>query len=652
MKWWHACVSLWRPCTVGEDGEGFCQGMPSMKLYFLYARIAVPAAVLVCVLPTSAQTATPAPMATLAEVVVTATRVLQPLTDLVADVTIVDRSQIERSGATGLGDVLARLPGIEMGRNGGIGGITSVYVRGAETRFTAVFIDGVRVDSQGTGGASWDVIPLSQVDRIEVLRGPAGAVYGSDAMGGVIQIFTRKGEGPASPYVGLSLGTYGTTKAEAGVSGSQGSWDYALSLVRQESKGFSVMPSRNPDDDGYTSESLAARVGLELNASHRLDLSVLSSQLNAQYDSQFGAINVDDRTVKKLQTSALSWRAQWSADYSSTVSVNRSQDRYETLPSPDLTVTNMTGYLFQNEYRRQGHVLTWTLERRDNELSNSETTPRDSSHVQNALALGYGWSGSGHSVQMNLRHDLDSVFGPQTTGALGYGYALSPNWRIKAAAGTAFRAPTLYQRFSPYGAADLLPETSRNLDLGLNYAEGPRAFGLTLYQNNVSNLIQYEGSKGTCPTNVPSDPRYDPDFGGCYANTAKARYQGMTLTGRYLIGHVTVSGSLDLQDPRDSVSGNLLPRRAQQHGKLAAETRVQGWAVGAEVQASGLRYNDAGNITELPGYALLGLRAESQVAKNWTLLVRLDNATDAKYELAQGYASAGRSLYAGLTWAR
>ena len=618
-----------------------------MKLAFLSARVAVLLVSLACVLPTSAQTAAPAPVATLPEVVVTATRVLQPLTDLVADVTIVDRGQIQRSGAAGLGDVLARLPGIEMARNGGLGGITSVFLRGAETRFTAVFIDGVRVDSQGTGGASWDVIPLSQVDRIEVLRGPAGAVYGSDAIGGVIQIFTLKGEGPPSPYVGLSLGTYGTTKAEAGVSGSQGSWDYSLGLVRQESKGFNVMQSRNSDDDGYTSESLAARVGLELNAAHRLDLSVLSSQLNAQYDSQFGAINVDDRTLKKLQTSALSWRAQWSADYSSTVSVNRSQDRYETLPSPDLTVTNMTGYLFQNEYRRQGHVLTWTLERRDNELSNSETTPRDSSHFQNALALGYGLSGSGHSVQLNLRHDIDSVFGPQTTGALGYGYALTPNWRVKAAAGTAFRAPTLYQRFSPYGAADLLPETGRNLDLGLNYAEGPRAFGLTVYQNNVSNLIQYEGNTGTCPANDPLDP-----FGGCYANTAKARYQGMTLTGRYLIGNVTVSGSLDVQDPRDSVTGKLLARRAQQHGKLAAETRARGWAVGAELQASGLRYNNAGNTTELPGYALLGLRAESQVAKNWTLLVRLDNATDAKYELAQGYASAGRSLYAGLTWAR
>ncbi|NBY27852.1 MAG: hypothetical protein EBQ71_12905 [Betaproteobacteria bacterium] len=170
-----------------------------MKLAFLFARLAVPVAALVCVLSTSAQTATPAPVATLPEVVVTATRVSQPLTDLVADVTIVDRTQIERSGATGLGDVLARLPGVEMARNGGLGGITSVYLRGAETRFTALFIDGVRVDSQGTGGASWDVIPLSQVDRIEVLRGPAGAVYGSDAMGGVIQVFTRKGEGPPRP---------------------------------------------------------------------------------------------------------------------------------------------------------------------------------------------------------------------------------------------------------------------------------------------------------------------------------------------------------------------------------------------------------------------------------------------------------------------
>ena len=307
----------------------------------------------------------------------TATRVPQALTDLVADVSIIDRGQIERSGATGVGDVLARLPGVEMSRNGGVGGTTSVYLRGAETRFTAVYIDGVRVDSQGTGGASWDVIPLSQVDRIEVLRGPAAAIYGSDALGGVVQIFTRRGEGLASPYIGFGMGTYGTTKAEAGVSGAQGAWDYSVGLLRQESKGFNSLPTANPDDDGYKNESVVARVGLALTPSHRLDLSVLNSQLNAQYDNQWGATTADDRTLKKLQTAGVVWRANWSADYASTISVTTAQDRYETLPSPDLTVTNSRGYLWQNEYRKLGHLFTWALERREDELTNSETAPRD-----------------------------------------------------------------------------------------------------------------------------------------------------------------------------------------------------------------------------------------------------------------------------------
>ncbi|MDY0107493.1 MAG: TonB-dependent receptor plug domain-containing protein, partial [Giesbergeria sp.] len=161
-------------------------------------------------------------MPSLLDTVVTATRTEQPLADLVADVSIIDRETIEASGATGLADVLARLPGVEITRNGGVGNATSVYLRGAESRFTAVYIDGVRVDSQSTGGAQWEQIPLGQIERIEVLRGPAAAVYGSDAIGGVVQLFTRKGEGPARPYAGVGLGTHGLRKVEAGVSGAAG----------------------------------------------------------------------------------------------------------------------------------------------------------------------------------------------------------------------------------------------------------------------------------------------------------------------------------------------------------------------------------------------------------------------------------------------
>ncbi|RYF07889.1 MAG: TonB-dependent receptor, partial [Comamonadaceae bacterium] len=185
----------------------------------------------------------------LQETVVTATRVARPLSDLVADVSIIDRDTIERSGATGVADVLARLPGVEMSRNGGPGNSGSVYVRGAESRFTAVYIDGVRVESQSTGGAVWEQIPLSQIERIEVLRGPAAAVYGSDAIGGVIQLFTKKGEGPPAPSVQLGIGSHGTRTAQAAVSGGAGALDYSLGLSQERSDGFNArtLATANPD---------------------------------------------------------------------------------------------------------------------------------------------------------------------------------------------------------------------------------------------------------------------------------------------------------------------------------------------------------------------------------------------------------------------
>ncbi|MEZ5702611.1 MAG: TonB-dependent receptor plug domain-containing protein [Burkholderiaceae bacterium] len=160
--------------------------------------------------------------------VVTATRVAQPITDVVADVTVVDRAEIERSGASGVVDVLARLPGVSIARNGGVGANASVYIRGAETRFTAVFVDGVRVDSQSTGGATWNLIPVSQIDRIEVVRGPAAAVYGSDALGGVIQIFTRRGEAGFSPSLEVGVGSQGTRKVAASLTESTVRWTMPL----------------------------------------------------------------------------------------------------------------------------------------------------------------------------------------------------------------------------------------------------------------------------------------------------------------------------------------------------------------------------------------------------------------------------------------
>ena len=574
------------------------------------------------------------------EIVVTATRTAQPLTDVLADVSIVDRQAIEDSGAVGLADVLARLPGIEMTRNGGPGTSTSLYLRGGETRFTAVYVDGVRLDSQaGSGGAAWEAIPLSQIDRIEVLRGPAAAVYGSDAVAGVIQIFTKKGEAGVAPYVGIGMGSYRTWRAEAGVSGASGTLDYALGVTREGSRGFNAKTDAksNPDRDGYHQSAINARLGWQLNAAHRLEGTLLHNDANSGYDTS----QADDRSLRHLQALGLAWQAQWSEQYKTRISISDSKDRYETRPSPYLTDTQLRGYLWHNEWRLGAHQLSAALERREDHLVNA---PIDRSRAQNAIALGYGLRQGVHTLQLNARHDEDSEFGGKTTGSAAYGYEFARHWRATASVGTAFRAPTLYQRFSLYGDASLRPETARNVELGLKWLDGASSFSATLFRNNVSDLITFVGGPGPCPGGSGSFP-------GCYASVGKARYQGLTLAGTHQIAGLRLHGSIDLQNPQNLDNGKQLARRAKRQAKLGVDTRVAHWTVGSEMQLTGRRFDDAANRNPLGGYALLNLYASTRVARDWQLLVRLDNLADKQYELARSYATPGRSFYLGVKWA-
>lgn len=577
------------------------------------------------------------------DVVVTATRTAQPLTDVLADVSIVDRETIEQSGAAALGDVLARLPGIEMNRSGGPGGATSMYVRGAETRFTAVYVDGVRVDSQaGSGGANWEAIPLAQIERIEVLRGPAAAVYGSDAVAGVIQVFTKKGEAGVAPYVGVGAGSHGTYRAEAGVSGASGAVDYALGITRETSKGFNAKKDGNPDRDDYQATSASGRLGWQLNTAHRLEGNFLYNDTDSGYDVSKTA---DDRSLHRLQALGLGWQAQWSDSYKTRLSVTDSRDRYETRPSVYFTDTRLRGYLFFNELRVGAHQFTAALERREDELTNESVSSGMRSRAQNALALGYGLRMGAHTVQLNARHDEDSEFGGKTTGSAAYGYAFAPHWRATASAGTAFKAPTLYQRFSMYGDDTLRPETSRNVELGLKWAERANSFSATVYRNNVSNLIDWQGNTGTCAGNSGPYP-------GCYANVGRARYEGLTLAGAYGLGGVQLRGSLDLQNPKNLDTGRQLGRRAKQHAVLGADTRLAGWTLGAEAQVSGKRYdNNNANAPQLGGYTLFNLYASTRVARDYLVYARLDNLADKNYELARNYATAGRTFFVGVKWA-
>lgn len=570
----------------------------------------------------------------LQEMVVTANRIAQPLSDLVADMSIIDAPTIERQGPGSVADVLARVPGIQITRNGGPGTATSVFLRGADSRFTAVYVDGVRMDSQSTGGASWQSIPLALIDRIEVLRGPAAAVYGSDAMGGVVQIFTKKGEGPAQPYAGLGVGSRGTFTAEAGISGGADGWDYALGLNRSQTDGFNArtVATANPDKDDYRSNAVSGRLGYQINRQHRLEASLLASDVNSGYDN---SLTEDDRSLNKMYALGLNWQAQWTAQYSTKLQFTQSRDYYETRPSPYQTDTRLQNYLFQNEWRLGVHTLTAALERRDDALTNGGI---DRDRHQNALALGYGLNTGSHTVQLNLRRDDDSEFGGKTTGSAAYGYAFATNWRATATVGTAFRVPTLYQRFSEYGDASLRPEKSRNAELGLRWAQGANSFSATAYRNRVTDLINFS-SPGSC----------DSEF-GCYANVGKARLEGITLAGTTKLGAFNLHGSVDFQNPRDTENDKLLARRAKRYATLGAETRAAGWTWAADLQTSAKRYDNAANTHVLGGYTLFNLSAQTEIVKDVNLIARINNLTDKRYQTARTYSTEGRSVYVGVKW--
>ncbi|WP_407715905.1 TonB-dependent receptor domain-containing protein [Comamonas testosteroni] len=590
-----------------------------------------------------AQSAAQADAVQMKETVVTANRIEQPLSDLVADMSVVGRETIETAGAVGVADVLSRLPGVQMVRNGGAGSTTSVYLRGADTRFTAVYIDGVRVDSQSTGGASWQDIPLEAIDRIEVLRGPAAAVYGSDAMGGVVQIFTKKGEGKAKPYVGLGWGSRGTVKAQAGISGGVAGWDYSLGVSHASSNGFNAKTSAgaNPDADGYRSNAFNGRIGYQLSANQRVEATALTSYMNSGYD----ASKYDDRNIYKMSAVGLNWQAKWSDIYSTRLQYTQSRDFYQTKPSPYETDTRLHSYLFHNEWRLGMQTVTAALERREDKLVNSGLDIGSRERSQNALALGYGLNLGKHTLQLNARHDRDSEFGGHTTGSAAYGYEFMPNWRATASTGTAFRAPTLYQRFSMSGNATLVPEKGRNVELGLKWGKGSDSFSATVYRNKVSNLINYVGGKGSCQS-VQSFG----DSGGCYANVANARYEGITLAATTRVGMVNLQGSVDFQDPRDTDKDLQLARRSKRYANLSADTTLAGWRLGVEMQAAGKRFDDAANKTVLGGYTLWNLSAQKQLTREWSLVARINNLADKRYELARTYATEGRSGYIGVKW--
>jgi len=575
-------------------------------------------------------------------VLVTATRTPQAARDIISDTLSIDTDEIVRSGAGSITELLQRQRGIEVTRNGGPGTNAVVYLRGSNGNQVIVLVDGVRIGSATSGAAAWNAIPLGAIDHIEVVYGPLSTLYGADAIGGVVQIFTKKGHGSLALDASVLAGSYGTRAGTAGMSGSTGSVSYALSAGKERADGFSAtLPgsaSYNRDDDGYDRKHANGQLSWQVAPGQELGAMFLHSDQQADFDS--GA-TVRAWNTQKLDTVALYSRNRVSHGWQMTTQAAQSRDKSGSFASTASQIdTKQALYSWQNDFALGPDTLQLLAEHRKEEVeSNTAALVRE--RRTTSWAASYNMKRGDHLLAAAARNDDSSQYGSKSTGSLGYGYRFTPALRLNASYGTSFRAPTFNELYYPgYGLPTNRPEQGRNSEIGLHFEQSGTMLGAVVYRNRLTDLL----------VNIKPCPM--PGFAsGCAYNVNKATLEGISLSAQQQLGHsFTLSANADLQNPQDDSTRKQLVRRAKRHGNVALEYTAGSLGAGAEWQVSSYRFDDAANRNRLGGYGLLNLYAAWDFAPSWTGTLRWNNVAGKHYELARNYSTAGSSVYAGLRY--
>jgi vitamin B12 transporter len=607
-----------------------------------------PLAIALAVSSTFAFEASAQTVADSSSIIVTASRTPQSAKDVLSDYTVITGDELAQAGQNTLVDLLQQKRGIEITRNGGPGNTSSVFIRGTSATESIVLVDGIRIGSSTIGGATWETIPLSQIERVEIVYGPLSSLYGADAVGGVVQIFTKQGSGAPHVDASAGVGSYGTRKVDAGVSGSTGgSTDvrYAFFAAHEESDGFSATKpaslSYAPDKDGYTKDSFSGRVSAQLSKDHEIGLNLLHSRLNAQYDSDPG---YDNRNVLELNTYGIYSKNKFLPTWTSLVQLAQSDDKGTSyaLRGKSSVTTKQTQLSWQNDIAIGNDVLQLLAERREEKVD-SDTSGVSGTRTTNSLAASYQLRRGDHLASAALRTDHSSQYGTHTTGSIEYGYRITKDLRANVSYGTSFRAPTFNDLYYPgYGISSNKPEQGKNAEAGLYYNDGTTNLSAVYYRNRVSDLLVYAA---VCPVETATHPY------GCSYNVDQALLTGLSLAADTKLGNFDLRASLDLQDPKDETTGKRLARRSKKHGSIGAEYGVNAYKVGAELVFSGDRFDDTANRNRLGGYGLLNLYADYEFARGWTVFGRWNNATDKNYELARNYATPGSNVFVGVRYA-
>jgi vitamin B12 transporter len=588
-----------------------------------------------------AQFAVPNVKAAFDPIVVTASRSLQPEPTL-RDAIVITREELEDSTGLSLGEVLERRAGVELRATGGAGQPQGIFMRGAGAANTLILVDGMRVGSATQGTTAIEAIPLEMIERIEVVKGPLSSLYGSEAAGGVIQVFTR---GKAVPYffASTAVGTDHDLRASTGLTTSDADNLITLNMgarrvdarsATNERNTFSYDPDRDPHENGFANVRLSHRYW----QGETIMLEAFGSRSRTRYDAGVPPPGVDDRTDQALAGWRVTSSNHFTQGWASRLAVGQGDDDlrlHGQFTDHYRTRTDQASWINEFGAAPSSAVLGWETVRQavSPDQSDGVVLYARNHRVTNSLFGSLLQSANGQRLEASARRDEDDQFGGRTTGSLSYGFDLPGYAQLAGTWGRGFRAPTfndLYlTAFAPFYQPnpDLKPERSKSGEISLrSLATSKVSWRVTAFDNRFDDLIV-----ATAQT---------------VANVDRARIRGVEAALDVTWWSTRIRASLTVQRPRNDDTGARLQSRAERFGTVDVSRTWGRWTAGIDVLASGDRFDSATQdpATRLGGYAVVDARLRYAVTPKWTTELVATNLGDKRYESTLGYDAPRRGV--------
>ena len=609
-------------------------------------------------------------------IVVTATRTPTPLDQVPASITVLDKAAIDRAQDIGATELLLRTPGISMSRNGGYGTATSLRIRGAESEQTVVVIDGVKLnDPSSTGGGyNFANLLIGDAQRIEVLRGPQSTLWGSQAIGGVVNIVTASPQAPIEGSFDIEAGSRDTVSARAALGGVSGPLSWRIGGQSFTTEGISAIAPAfgGGERDGYTNRNVAGRAELALGANASIDLRGYYSTGRVEIDGFSGdapdySHNREFVGYAGLNFALLDGRLRNRIAYNYT---DTDRDSY----SPELE--QPLSFEAAGKNRRFEYQGIFDLSDRisatfgvENERSRFKSRSPSGSLAdplpdfvrgKAEITSVYGQLTvrplDGLTINGGVRHDDHNRYGGRTLFSAGGIWTLPSGTTLRASYGEGFKAPSLYQLFSEYGNVNLDPERAHGWEAGAQQAffGDMLTIGATYFERTTTGQIIYNGCDVGTTDPLCVVPGTDTPRWGYYLNVARAEAHGIEADAAFRLGGLTLDGNYSWTVAEDRSAGtanegNWLPRRPRHLANASLSYDFAfGLTLGSAVRWAGKSYDNASNATRLDDYTLVDLRAEYRLSDSLRLFARAENVFDEQYMTAYRYGTLGRSIYAGI----